>query len=200
MVDELTVMPTPENLGDDIRRFSSEACDYLRERRLVIYSLSGKSIEELENESGIKLALTNTIRVDSSEFKKQRSIKSEVAIDPEEFFLEDTIDRPYHRLQRTSDTPSINAPWVKTIIGTVADYFALYIMHLRETGRDLFGIENNHSVAVAEFPLDKSKFAIMGQLLRDDDSLIAMVLPRDSIYPGQTLAPIMVPQRYDDVV
>lgn len=192
MVEELAVIPTPEKLGNDIKKFSSEACDYLRERRFKTYSLFGKSIEELENESGIELALTNTIR-DPSEFKNQRSIRSQIAIDPEEFFLEETRDKPYNQLQRICDRLITDTPDVSGNIGTIADYFALYVTHLKETGRDLFGIENNHSVAVAEFPLDKSKIAIMGKLLKDNDSLIVIILSRDSIYPGQTLAPLIVP-------
>lgn len=190
MVEELTAIPDFESLVG-IKMFSPEAGEYIKQKRLKTYPLLELSIAQLQTRSGRKLEYPRG--VDPSDFKAQKSRRSEIAIDPEEFFLEETSGKPYNQLQRICDRLITDTPEVSGIIGTIADYFELYVTHLKATGEDLFGIQHNYNAAVAEFPLDKSKIAIMGKLLEDNDSLIVIILSRDSIYPGQILAPLIVP-------
>lgn len=192
MLEKWTAIPNPERFSGT-KVFSSEASKYIEQRRLKTYQLLGLSIAELEIRSGRELEYTRSIDLDHRDFKDQMSRRSQVAIDSEEFFLEEASDKPYRQLQRICGTLNINTPGVRNIMGTIADYFALYVTHLEATREDLFGIQNNYSVAVAEFPLDKSKVAIIGHLLKNNDSLTVITMSYDSIYPRQTLAPIIIP-------
>lgn len=190
----MVVARTPENPGDDIKKFSSKASDYLQTGRLTIYPLPGTSIEELEKESGIELVLTETIRGRVG-IKKQRSIKSEVAFDPSEFFLDTSGDKPFdqHKILVTNDGLKINVFELGTIIGTVADYFALYVMHLKKTGEDLFVTKDGRNLAVAECLTDNSEIAILGHLLVDKNIFVVTTFPLNYKNPKMMVAPIIVP-------
>lgn len=197
-MEELAVR-IPENRGDDNKQFSWEARDYLLgKRKLTIYSLSDKSIEELEKESGIELKRTEVIEQKYPDFRNQRSIRRDVAINPNEFFLEESVNnQSYKQIERVisnySNSFSTRVPGVRAIMGTVADYFALYVM-LKETGKDLFRTENDHGVFIAKFPPDESTLAVMKKSLANNDSVIVMIEPRDLIiYPQMMASPLIVP-------
>ena len=127
--------PIPESAElPSISRFTPEAKEGLERKGFLVYTLMGKSIASLR-EAGLKFWNL----WDTSELLDQvPSIRSEVAMDPVNFYLPGSnfksLDNQKAQIAEYASEISKQVPGVTAIMGSVPDYAELAILHLAATG------------------------------------------------------------------
>lgn len=141
-------LPSGEALVE-VKRFSPEAREALEKEGYVIYALTGQSIRSLR-ESGRKFWY-----VDSALENLVSNFGSEVAINPQEFFLPDS----FGKLPREQEelVAKFNRQLVKKIPGVqavIADepsvWAEIYHQHFEATKKVLFGSKHNFFYTVTK--------------------------------------------------
>lgn len=153
---------TPET-PVEIKRFSKEQRKALKEQGFVIYGLTGRSIKSLRD-SGCKL--WSDWHKSFRDFEALGSMRSEVAINPNELFLpksnNKTLAQQEEMVEKFSQELGKKVEDVEAIIGQAPDYIELAFKHLRATKKYLFGAEYNYHFARTKTPTSSSDVARVG--------------------------------------
>jgi len=129
---------TPENLVE-IKRFSMEQKEALQKEGYFIYDLTGQSIKTLKDSGhGFWSMWHNSL----PDFEAIRSMRSEVAINPNKLFLSESnnkgLDQQGEMVNKFSNELGKKIQGVKAIIGDTPDYAELAFKHLELTKNNLF--------------------------------------------------------------
>jgi len=126
-----------------VEGFSAEAREALGKEGYVIYQLTGKSIRTLR-ENGLEIWSTCQ---DNPGIEDLPSRRTEVAINPDQFFLPESNGKTLAEQERMVKKFSRNLrkkiKGVKAILGKAPDYVEVAFIHLQTTNRYLFGEGDN---------------------------------------------------------
>jgi len=155
-------LPTSETLPS-IKKFSPETKEALEKLGYLIYSLTGKSIKNLKEEG---MEFRRIWRRDYPDFEALTSIRSEVAINPDELFLPKsnykTLKRQEEMVDEFSEELTKKIQGVKAVIGQAPDYLELAFQHLDKTKDYLFGEKYHYDSARTKTPTRGSYIASIG--------------------------------------
>ena len=140
---ELEKTSVPEKfLVNETKRFLPEQREVLEKGGYTVYELTGKSISDLR-EAGDDFWTTWPQKY--PEFELQRSMRSEVAVNPNQLFLLGSNNKTFAEQEsmvaKFSRDISVKIPGVKAIIGEAPDYVELVFLSLPE--HHLFGPDDD---------------------------------------------------------
>lgn len=147
----------------EVRRFSQEAKEALRNQGYAVYELTGQSIASVRD-SGRKF--WSTWHRDYPDFEALTSMHSEVAINPAKLFLpksnNKTLGQQEELIARFSKDLGTIAQGVEAIMGEAPDYVDLAFARLNDTGEYLFGEKDGYNYARTKTPTVDSNVASVG--------------------------------------
>ncbi len=178
----------------EVRRFTKEAKEALRDQGFAVYELTAQSIASVRD-SGRKF--WSTWHRDNPQFEALTSMHSEVAINPAKLFLpksnNKTLVQQEDLIARFSEDLGTRIQGVEAIMGEVPDYVDLAFTHLNATRNYLFGEKDGYNYARTKTPTVGSSVANVGSF----DPAIGLrvdVWSRDDGYGGVFAAPLVVPK------
>lgn len=159
-----------EQAPTEVKRFSDEAREALTKEGYVIYELNGQSIRT-QREAGRKF--WSTWHADSryADFETQSSMHSEVAVKPDQLFIEGsnnkTLKQQEALIAKYSTDLGGKVQGVEAIMGDAADYVGLTFAHLDATGERLFGEKYDYNWARTKTPTVGGGVASVGSFDAD---------------------------------
>ncbi|OGH05182.1 MAG: hypothetical protein A2W22_05955 [Candidatus Levybacteria bacterium RBG_16_35_11] len=130
------IKESPNKVGT----FSPDARDQLSSQGYLIYSLSGKSIRELEAEGN---KFWSTWHRSQPRVEDVTSSIGEVAINPAKIFIDGSnlksVQDQNRLVEELSEKLQVENKGLQAMVGNIADNAELFFLHLKTTGEDLFG-------------------------------------------------------------
>lgn len=135
----------------EIKRFSKEGREALEKRGFAIYVLEGNQSIETRRNEGRKFH--SKWHDDFPDIENLTSMRSEVAINPKNFFLPKSNESLHLNFKEERDMVEEYSrklrkeiPGVKAIVGEFPDYVETAFQHLDATGEYLFGTNNTKRI------------------------------------------------------
>lgn len=157
----------------EIKRFTPEGKEALKNDGYLFYESDGKSVKDLQNMGRkIEWGHGRDLRNEHEQLldENEPSIRSEVAINPKKLFLGkeykekagERIDEDYHKVITLSDKEAVDNfsstevskkyPGAKAIIGSPATWAGVIFKHEEATGEKLFGEKYDYKSTGTETP------------------------------------------------
>lgn len=187
----------PKETGEVIR-FSAEARRGLEREGFLIYTLTGKSLQQLSEEGRDIGILKYLVRLD---WKSVASVESEVAINPNNLFLPGSFNRRWEKQQKmvagfSRKLQKRTSGQVRAIVGNAADYVELYSLHRQTTGVRLFGDRAPYARTATSFMSITNPdvaFSVVAGGFHKEGELYLSIEHRDFGYELIGVAPLVVP-------
>lgn len=155
----MTERPRNPEHNTNTKKFTTEARNFLDETGRRIYTLRKQSINSLI-ESGMKFWSSgpDEEHPDLEQFATLTSMNSQVAINPNRLFLENSNEWAYGKEEEmianlSKDLVKENSG-IKAVIGEVPDYAALAFAHFDETQEELFGKKHDYGLTITKTPFE----------------------------------------------
>lgn len=188
------VAAATETTPIEVKRFSQEAREALRNQGYAVYELTGQSIASIRD-SGRKL--WSTWHRDYPVFETLTSMHSEVAINPGRLFIpksnNKTLVQQEELIARSSQDFGNRVQGVEAVMGEAPDYVDLAFTHLNATGNYLFGEKDGYNFARTKTPTVGSFIACVGDF-DPADGLIVNDWHADRGNDDVFAAPLVVPK------
>lgn len=163
-----------ESEKTDIARFSEEAKKALGDMGYVIYDPSGRSIRSLITKDN--MSFKSHWHNDDPDFEALPSRRSEIAINPNQFFLPEsnnkTLSEQEAMIERFSTEISAKISSVEAVLGEAADYAALTFLSPED--KKLFGEQYGYNYTRTKTSTSPSSRQANQPLFDDDESGVAV--------------------------
>lgn len=169
------------------RGFTHETLNALEKNGYPIYTLTRQSIESLQK-SGRKFWSSgpDEKHPDLEQFATLTSMKSQIAINPNRLFLEDSkkwAKEEYEKEQKMIVAKFLedlakDIPDVKVVIGEAPDYAELASVHFDATKEELFGKKHGYNLIVTKTLFDThfdTKQVLVGDFHAEDGLFVGVL-------------------------
>lgn len=158
-------IPLPGKEGASISRFSAEQRKGLERKGYLVYSLTGQTIATLRDAGHPFWSTWHQ----GEAIEQVRSMLTEVAVNPESLFLQDsnrkTLDEQQAMVEKFGRKLSGEVKGVTAIFGTAPDYAELAFSHLSATGKRLFGKDYDYDYTRTTTSTGESGVAVVGRFV-----------------------------------